>query len=207
MRLKAMWGLPPDAHVDEDVWKSAIHPDDQLRVAEAVRGCLDPKGDRVYALEYRVIGIGNSVVRWVKTFGSTTFESGQPVGFVGVAMDISKSKHADEALRESEERFRRFAQYSSNVLWILDLETMQLDYLSPAFQQVWGEGPESILPDFERWIAMLHADDRARVLAGVQRVRAGASIVQDYQIVRPDGRVRRTGGRSDDFVSIISANA
>ena len=57
MRLKAMWGLPPDAHVDEDVWKSAIHPDDQLRVAEAVRGCLDPKGDRVSALEYRVIGI------------------------------------------------------------------------------------------------------------------------------------------------------
>ena len=40
---------------------------------------------------------------------------------------------------------------------------------------------------------MLHADDRARVLAGVQRVRAGASIVQDYQI----GASRRGEGAAD----------
>src|SRR5947209_4995793 len=190
-RLKAMWGLQPNAYVDHDIWKSAIHPDDQARVAEAVESCLDPKSNGTYAIEYRVIGIDDSVERWVKTFGRTTSENGQPVGFIGVALDITKRKRGDEALRQSEERFRRFAQYSLDVLWILDLGTMQLDYLSPAFERVWGEVPASILPDFERWKAMLHADDRERVLAGVQRVQAGASAVQDYRIVSADGSVRK----------------
>jgi PAS domain S-box-containing protein len=190
-RLKAMWGLPPDAYVDHDIWQSAIHPDDQQRVAEAVARCLDPKSGGIYAIEYRVVGIQDRVERWISTFGRTTFEDGGPVGFVGVALDITNRKRGDEALRESEERFRRFAHYSSNVLWILDLETMRLDYVSPAFERVWGEAPASILVDFERWKASVHFEDRERVLEGVQRVKAGASTVQHYRIVRADGAVRR----------------
>ncbi|MEA2840998.1 MAG: hypothetical protein QOF41_2328, partial [Methylobacteriaceae bacterium] len=190
-RLKAMWGLPPDAYVDHDIWQSAIHPDDQQRVAEAVARCLDPNTEGTYAIEYRVLGIADRVERWISTFGRTTFEDGGPVGFVGVALDITERKHGDEALRESEERFRRFAHYSSNVLWILDLETMRLEYVSPAFERVWGEAPASILLDFERWKATVHFEDRERVLQGVQRVKAGASTVQHYRIVRADGAVRR----------------
>src|SRR3954447_6029332 len=60
-RLKAMWGLPPDARVDHDVFLSAIHPEDRPRVEAAIARCTDPAGDGVYALEYRVIGIGDGV--------------------------------------------------------------------------------------------------------------------------------------------------
>jgi PAS domain S-box-containing protein len=190
-RLKAMWGLPPDAHVDENIWRSAIHSDDQTRVAEEVERCTDPKGDGTYAIEYRVIGIEDGIERWVSTIGRTTFTNGQPNEFVGAVLEITARKRAEEALRESEERFRRFAKFSSHVLWILDLNTMQLDYLSPAFERVWGEAPGPVLANFERWQNTIHSEDRDRVLAGVQRGRAGESTVQDYRIVRPDGSVRR----------------
>jgi PAS domain S-box-containing protein len=190
-RLKGMWGLSPDAHVDENIWRSAIHPDDQARVAEEAERCIDPNGDGTYAIEYRVIGIEDCIERWVSTIGRTTFRNGQPNEFVGAALEITVRKRAEEALRDSEERFRRFAKFSLHVFWILDLNTMQLDYLSPAFERVWGEAPGPILASFERWQNTIHFDDRDRVLAGVQRVRAGGSTVQDYRIVRPDGSVRR----------------
>jgi len=176
-RLKAMWGLPSEAHVDEDIWRSAIHPDDQARVAEEVNRCIDPKGDGTYAIEYRVIGIEDGIERWVSTIGRTTFKDERPNEFVGAALEITDRKRAEEALRDSEERFRRFAKFSSHVLWILDLDTMELDYLSPAFERVWGEAPASILANFQRWQNTIHSGDRDRVLAGVQRVRAGESTI------------------------------
>uniref|UniRef100_UPI00301377B5 GAF domain-containing protein n=1 Tax=Methylobacterium nigriterrae TaxID=3127512 RepID=UPI00301377B5 len=49
-------------------------------------------------------------------------------------------------LRTSEDRFRRFAEHSANVLWLADLKSGQLDYLSPAFTQVWGM-PAEDMPD------------------------------------------------------------
>ena len=130
-RLKAMWGLPPDAHVDEEVFLSGIHPEDRPRVEAAIAQCSDPAGPGIYAIEYRVIGIEDGVERWVSTHGRTTFENGRPVGFIGAALDITARKRAEAALRESEERFRQFAENSSNTLWILNFETMNLEYLSP----------------------------------------------------------------------------
>ena len=133
-----------------------------------------------------MIGIEDGIERWVSTIGRTTFKDERPNEFVGAALEITDRKRAEEALRDSEERFRRFAKFSSHVLWILDLDTMELDYLSPAFERVWGEAPASILANFQRWQNTIHSGDRDRVLAGVQRVRAGKSTIQDYRIVRPD---------------------
>jgi PAS domain S-box-containing protein len=103
-RLRAMWGLPPEAHVDEEVWRSGIHPEERPRVEAAVARCLDPEGDGLYHIEYRVIGIGDGVERWISTQGRTTFQNGRPVGFVGVALDVTDRKRAETALRESESR-------------------------------------------------------------------------------------------------------
>lgn len=103
-RLKALWGLPPDAPVDEQVWLSAIHPEDRPRVEAAVARCTDRGGDGAYSIEYRVIGIRDGVERWVSTRGRTRFEDGQPVSFVGVVVEITAQKRAELALRESEHR-------------------------------------------------------------------------------------------------------
>jgi PAS domain-containing protein len=47
-RLKAMWGLLPDAPVSLDRWLSCIHPEDRARVEAALAHCIDPRGDGVY---------------------------------------------------------------------------------------------------------------------------------------------------------------
>ena len=103
-RLRAMWGLSPDKPVSPDVWMSGIHPEDRAQVEAALAHCVDPTGDGVYHIDYRVIGIEDGVERWVSTHGRTTFENGQPVGFTGVALEITERKRAEAALRESEVR-------------------------------------------------------------------------------------------------------
>jgi PAS domain S-box-containing protein len=189
-RLKAMWGLPPDAHVDEEVFLSGIHPEDRPRVEATIARCSDPAGAGVYAIEYRVIGIGDGIERWVSTHGRTTFQHGRPVAFIGAALDITERRRAEAALRESEERFRQFAENSINTLWILNFETMHLEYLSPAFEVVWGELREGALGDPSRWSRFLHPDDLQSARGALDLVRLGEAITEEFRIVRSDGAVR-----------------
>jgi PAS domain S-box-containing protein len=214
-RLKAMWGLPPDAHVDQDVWWSAIHPEDRPLVEEAVGRCIDPAGDGVYHVEYRAIGIEDSVERWVSTYGRTTFENGRPVEFTGAALEVTERKRAEAALRESEERFRRFAAHTADVLWLADLESGGIDYLSPAFAQVWGM-PADDMPDIASWLMSVHPEDRDAAAQAVERVGGGETLVLEYRIQRAsdravrrirdtffpipdlDGRIRSAGGIAQD---------
>jgi len=88
-RLKALWGLPRDAAVDYDVFMAGVHPEDRPIVEAAIKQCVNPDGDGVYCVEYRVIGIRDAVERRVATRGYTQFMNREPVDFVGVALDVT----------------------------------------------------------------------------------------------------------------------
>jgi PAS domain S-box-containing protein len=97
---------------------------------------------------------------------------------------------AETALRQSEERFRQFAAHSSTVLWILDLETRQLEYLSPAYEVIWGEPVEAALSDPDHWVRTLHPDDRDLASTAIARASQGEEGTHEYHIIRPDGGMR-----------------
>jgi two-component system CheB/CheR fusion protein len=95
-RLKAMWGLPSDAPVDLGVFLSGIHPEDRDRVQAALGQSVDPAGDGVCDIEYRLVGVnGAGAERWVATRGKTVFENGSVAYFHGVVLDISERKRAE----------------------------------------------------------------------------------------------------------------
>ncbi len=52
------------------------------------------------------------------------------------ADDCKQVHDAEAALFDSEARFRQFAEASSDILWIRDAESLQLEYLSPAFKEI-----------------------------------------------------------------------
>jgi PAS domain S-box-containing protein len=97
---------------------------------------------------------------------------------------------AESALNESEARFRQFAEHSADVLWILDAETMAMEYVSPAYERVWGRALAT-LQDRSQWIETMHPEDRERGSQATQSVLRGETVVQEYRIVRPDGSMRR----------------
>lgn len=97
---------------------------------------------------------------------------------------------ADAALRDSEARFRQFADASSDVIWIVDAATQRTEFLSPSFNRVWGVSREDIIDDPARWAKMLHPEDRERVLQALPRALAGQQVTEHYRIVRGDGELR-----------------
>ena len=108
----------------------------------------------------------------------------------GACLDITEWKNAQEVLRESEERFRKFAEYSTDVLRIVDLGTLRHVFISPAFDRVWGP-PIDRIHDTRDWIDTVHPADRELVVDAFERVQRGEDLGLEYRILRPDGGVRR----------------
>ena len=127
-----------------------------------------------------------------------------------------------ELLRESEARFREFAEASSDVLWIRHAETMQWEYLSPAFEAVYGISREAALTGDHllAWANLIVPEDRAQSLDCISRARGGEPVSFEYRIVFPKdgqlrwlrsnvfpmidehGRVRRIGGIGRDITAL-----
>lgn len=188
--LRAMWGLPPGAPVNYDVWLTAIHQDDRNRVEAAVERSANSEGDGIYDIEYRVIGVTDGIERWISTFGRTWFDNGKPVGFIGAALEITERKRADERLRTSEERFRQFATHSRDAITIFDVDPIRFEYLSPAFENIWGDSAAIFLSDISSWTATIHPDDRSSTWDALERASNGENIVQQYRIIRRGSAVR-----------------
>lgn len=99
-RCKAIFGVSPEAEVDNGVFLSALHPEDRGRVEREVRGALDPSGDGRFDVEYRTVGIEDGADRWVAARGQALFDGeGRAARFVGTVLDVTARKR-DEAERD-----------------------------------------------------------------------------------------------------------
>jgi PAS domain S-box-containing protein len=100
---------------------------------------------------------------------------------------------AEVALRGSEQRFREFAAASTDILWIRNARTLQLEFVSSAFGKIYGARPQDMLgrPGLKRWIRLVDRRDRSQVLDALRRVRSGQRVMQEYRIFRQsDGQMR-----------------
>jgi PAS domain S-box-containing protein len=117
---KAMLGFGEDEMEHYlDAWHRRIHPDDLRRVMRELERHV--KGETpLYQAEYR-IRFQDGSYRWISGRGKimTTGEKGKPVRMVGVHIDITDRVRQEEALRESENKFRALAEKSDVGIFLL----------------------------------------------------------------------------------------
>lgn len=168
-------------------WMGIIHPDDREGVMANLQRVRE--GERVNH-EFRIVR-PDGEVRWIRNVDFPLRDlEGRITRIGGIGHDATVGKQAADALRESEERFRSFADASEDVMWIVDAETRRLEYVSPAFEQVWGEPREAIMADLGLWAERIYPDDLPHPGEGIEALLAGRNYTAEYRIQRRDGTTR-----------------
>ncbi|HAA31359.1 MAG TPA: hypothetical protein DCE56_31170 [Cyanobacteria bacterium UBA8553] len=104
--------------------------------------------------------------------------------------EIVERKQVEQALRESEERFREIAGTISQFFFVRSASSGQFHYVSPAYEKIWGRTCGSLYHDPKSWLETLHPDDHELVLDSLTEQFKGNSVKREYRIIRADGSIR-----------------
>ncbi len=107
-----------------------------------------------------------------------------------ILRDISDRKQAEIALKQSEDKFRHFAETTNAVIWIAEPTSLDNLYVSPAYESIWGRSRQSLIDCPTSCLEGMHPDDRDLVQVKLEQQRQGETSHVEYRIVRPDGSVR-----------------
>jgi PAS domain S-box-containing protein len=167
-----------------------FHPDDRKRFGSFPS---DPPGstaeDRMApVVEYRWLR-KDGEYRWLSDDRAfVRDENGKVLAVVGTVRDVTNRKAAEDALRESEQKFRGLSASAPVGIYSADLQG-RFTYVNEHLLDTLGLGPEEVLG--RNWARNLHPDDRqatvGEVLKAASEMRA---LSREYRIVRPGGEVR-----------------
>ena len=100
-------------------------------------------------------------------------------------------KGTEEALRESEEKFRQLAANVTDVFYMTSPDLQEMHYVSPAYEEIWGHSVESLFANPHQWAEAVMPEDRERTVTAFGMLAADEpSVSVEFRIVRPDGDVR-----------------
>jgi PAS domain S-box-containing protein len=125
-RGREILGLTAGSVPYEQALASIVHPEDVAAVRDALRAALDPSGSGVLRVAFRTVAPDWSVRSVLATgaavFGRRGGDGGRALRLVGTVVDETERRRAEDALRESEARFRDLANTISQLAWMADAE-------------------------------------------------------------------------------------
>ncbi|MGD0822793.1 MAG: PAS domain S-box protein, partial [Desulfomonilia bacterium] len=117
-----------------------VHPDYKQLIQQ--RGQKRQQGEStIQRYEFKIISKQGKEL-WVDLSGASTMLGGKPAGIISV-IDINERKLAEEALKESEHRYRMIAENVHDTIWVIDLN-LQFTYVSLSVVRITGYTPEEI---------------------------------------------------------------
>jgi PAS domain S-box-containing protein len=178
-------GYDPESAIGTTIYEY-VPPDQHHIMRESIeRVFLTGKPD-----SYEIDGVGEHGLntRW-ETRVVPIMRDGQVVAANLISTDITEHKKAEEALRQSEEKYRSLITNIPDVTWTTDCEG-KTTFISPNIEKVYGFTPEEVYRGGSHiWFGRVHPDDVEHIKEAYESLFTENKIFDvEYRIQRKDGR-------------------
>ncbi|HWU40001.1 MAG TPA: PAS domain S-box protein, partial [Candidatus Acidoferrum sp.] len=162
--------------------RELIHPDDRAQHdAELHQAIETGSGRLVYRFRAK-----SGEYRWLEDYVTITKDAdGKPIYRTGILRDITPVKEAEQALQESEARFRILADSNPLIIWVTDTEG-GLRFVNRTYREYFGVSLEEV--EGGGWQPLVHPDDAPAYLEAFQ------TALEEKKPFSAEARVRRADG-------------
>ncbi len=172
------------------VFTEFTHPEDRDKDMDLYRELIAGERDS-YQIDKRYIRKDSQLVWTSLSVTLIRDPAGRPQFALALVEDITERRQAVNALRESNEKFHQLADNITDAFWIRSPDMREVQYVSPAFERIWGRSVESLYANPQLWADFILPQDRERVVGAFAALKGdAASLDIEYRIVRPEGEVR-----------------
>lgn len=143
----------------------------------------------VYEGEARMRRKNGELFYAMLTLSMLRSEAGEPFGMTGYVLDITESKQASDALRQSQSRLNFLLAKGPVVIYTCDIyEDMLLPtFVSQNIQDRLGYSAKQCLSEPNWWVSRLHPEEAEQVLSNMENMFSGDLFSHEYRFRMPDG--------------------
>lgn len=179
-----------DYPIEEGGWFSLVHPLDQERVRKHMEEALTDN-NALYDIELRM---RHALGYWIKIHSKGRVvdldKDGHPKRILGMVTYLGDAQSILDGDENIEYVIRRVTDHLPEVFWIADPDIGSIDYVSPAYETVWGRPVAELYENPKSFMDSIHPDDFDNVVAVLSRQGEGLPFGHEYRIRRPDGSIR-----------------
>ncbi|MDX1663407.1 MAG: PAS domain S-box protein [Candidatus Promineifilaceae bacterium] len=222
-RSREIFGVGAYEPASMERWLDLIHPDERERAREALARATAPDAGGAFIVATRLVR-PDGARRWIAIRGRVQF-AGEGSGRVPTRLnavvaditvqraaagapqqpqqrtlqaEIAERREVEEALHESEMRFRELLEGSLDAAYRRDLQNDRYEYMSPTIERITGFTPDEINKlTMEQVWRHIHPEDHEAVRSAVEEGDSAGKGFVEYRFRHKDGHYRWL---SDSFV-------